>query len=146
MKEGIYLRNKDEVFIDCGLKPTDKKRNILLPILLFPVFPSLYKFSDSIKKEVRENQNNICADTGIKCRKLEIHHKLPQCMGGSDKLENAVGLAGEKEKIDAHEKWDRITIDTGIMFGGETIDKATPNMIKDFKKWIKFCTRFKNNK
>lgn len=27
MKEGLYLRNKDEVFIDCGLKPKQKGYN-----------------------------------------------------------------------------------------------------------------------
>jgi hypothetical protein len=27
MKEGLYLRNKDEVFIDCGLKPKQKGFN-----------------------------------------------------------------------------------------------------------------------
>lgn len=142
MKEGLYQHNKEEVFRECGLKPSNKRIRVLESILLFPLFPLLYKFSDYVKKEVREEQHNICADTGIKCRKLEIHHKLPQCMGGSDKIENAVGLAGEKEKIDAHEKWDRMTIDSGVMFGGETIDKASPDMIKDFKKWRKFCTRF----
>jgi len=27
MKEGLYLRNKKEVFKDCGLKPKDRKHN-----------------------------------------------------------------------------------------------------------------------
>ena len=47
MKEGLYLRNKDEVFIDCGLKPKQKGynchhelfRNDLKTHKLHPDFP-----------------------------------------------------------------------------------------------------------
>lgn len=81
-----------------------------MPLLLDVCF---HAFSKEIKKQVREEQGGICAVSGQKAR-LEIHHRVPQCKGGSDRKENAVGLAGEKSPIDVHEKFDRLAIDNNL--------------------------------
>jgi len=72
-----------------------------------------FAFSKEVKKQVREEQDNTCAVTG-KRGKLEIHHRVPQCKGGSDRIENAVGLLGERSGNDIHEKYDRLALDQGL--------------------------------
>lgn len=81
-----------------------------MPLLLKVEF---HAFSKEIKKKVREEQGGICAISGQKT-KLEIHHRVPQCKGGSDRKENAVGLAGERSREDIHEKYDRLAIDQNL--------------------------------
>ncbi len=81
-----------------------------MPLLLGVEF---HAFSKEIKKRVREEQGNCCAVTGEKGR-LEIHHRVPQCKGGSDRIENAVGLLGERSSEDVHEKYDRLAIDKNL--------------------------------
>jgi len=81
-----------------------------MPLLLKVEF---HAFSKEIKKQVREEQGGICAISGQKAR-LEIHHRVPQCKGGSDRIENAIGLAGERSQEDIHEKYDRLAIDQNL--------------------------------
>ena len=81
-----------------------------MPLLLDVCF---HAFSKEIKKQVREEQGNICAVSGQRGR-LEIHHRVPQCKGGSDRKENAVGLLGERSGNDVHEKYDRLAIDQNL--------------------------------
>ena len=64
---------------------------------------SLLAFPKELKKRVREEQKGVCADCGEKPKKLEIHHIIPQSMGGSDTRDNAVGLCP-----DCHDKWDEL--------------------------------------
>lgn len=67
-------------------------------------------FSRSIKKQVRKEQNNCCAECGEKTRRLETHHIQPSCKGGADTRENAVGLCRPCHIIyDRHafEKYER---------------------------------------
>lgn len=64
----------------------------------------------SVKETVRIEQDNICADCGVKVRKLEIHHRVPRCQGGTSERCNLIGLCGEKNN-DCHEKWDRLALD-----------------------------------
>lgn len=132
--------------VENGYRPSgetqSKFRRILTTAILLPIFPAVGAFSKEVKRQVRQDQHNICAETGIQTRKLEIHHQLPQCMGGSDRIENAIGLAGEKDKIDAHEKYDRLAIDNGIMFNGKPISEAEPSQIKNQNKWQQACHRF----
>ena len=81
-----------------------------MPLLLNVCF---HAFSKEIKKQVREEQGGICAISGQKAR-LEIHHRVPKCKGGSDRIENAIGLAGERSGNDVHEKYDRLAIDQNL--------------------------------
>lgn len=64
----------------------------------------------SVKEIVRHDQDNICADCGIKVRKLEVHHIVPKCQGGTNERFNLIGLCGEQYN-DCHEKWDRLALD-----------------------------------
>lgn len=81
-----------------------------MPLLLKVEF---HAFSKEIKKQVREEQGGKCAVTGISGA-LEIHHRVPQCRNGSDRIENAVGLLGERSGNDIHEKYDRLALDQGL--------------------------------
>jgi len=62
---------------------------------------SFLAFSKELKKQVRKEQKGVCADCGEKPKKLEIHHIIPQSMGGSDTRDNAVGLCPN-----CHQEWD----------------------------------------
>lgn len=71
-------------------------------------------FSKEVKREIREEQEGICAVSHQRVDLLEIHHRYPQCKGGSDKKINGVGLAGENcytvygiLSEDVHEYLDR---------------------------------------
>ena len=81
-----------------------------MPLLLKVEF---HAFSKEIKKQVRQEQEGKCAVTGLR-GSLEIHHRLPMCKGGSDRIENAVGLLGERSGNDIHEKYDRLAIDNNL--------------------------------
>jgi hypothetical protein len=73
---------------------------------------SLLAFSKKLKEQVRREQKGICADCGRKPKKLEIHHIIPQSMGGPDTRDNAVGLCPE-----CHDKWDALAFLKGIFYG-----------------------------
>ena len=72
---------------------------------------SFLAFSEELKKQVRKEQKGICADCGGKPKKLQIHHIIPQSMGGSDTRDNAVGLCPE-----CHDKWDMLAFLKGIFY------------------------------
>jgi len=55
-------------------------------------------FGAKIRKEVIQRQGGKCYDCGEKAR-LQIHHRLPQSMGGEDILSNAVGLCQTCHKV-----------------------------------------------
>jgi len=101
-----------------------------MPLLLNVCF---HAFSKEIKKQVREEQGGICAISGQKAR-LEIHHRVPQCKGGSDRIENAIGLAGERSGNDVHEKYDRLAIDQNLFLHPDgrlvTRDEMPPECFK----------------
>jgi ssDNA-binding Zn-finger/Zn-ribbon topoisomerase 1 len=73
---------------------------------------SFLAFPKELKQQVRREQKGICADCGGKPKKLEIHHIIPQSMGGSDTRDNAVGLCPE-----CHDKWDALAFLKGIFYG-----------------------------
>lgn len=131
--------------VENGYRPSgetqSKFRKTLTAILLLPIMPTSLAFSSELKQRVREKQDHTCPETGIKTR-LEIHHQLPQTFGGSDKEVNAIGLAGERDRIDAHEKYDRLVLQEGIMYDGRPINQADPEQIKDRKKWERACHKF----
>jgi 5-methylcytosine-specific restriction endonuclease McrA len=58
-------------------------------------------FSRRLKEEIRKKQDNVCASCGKKVKKLQIHHIIPQSMGGPDTEDNAVGLCPN-----CHQEWD----------------------------------------
>jgi len=94
----------------------EKERIITIVELGFMAF-SLYAisflaFPKELKKQVRREQKGICADCGRKPKKLEIHHIIPQSMGGADTRDNAVGLCPE-----CHEKWDELAFLKKIFYG-----------------------------
>jgi len=61
-------------------------------------------FSLELKKKIRKEQEGRCAWCGKKTKKLQIHHIIPQRMGGADTKENAVGLCE-----DCHRYWDQLS-------------------------------------
>jgi len=71
---------------------------------------SLLAFPKELKQQVRKEQKGVCADCGEKPKKLEIHHIIPQSMGGKDTRDNAVGLCP-----DCHDKWDELA-KKGVFF------------------------------
>ena len=79
-----------------------------------------FSFPKEVKRTVRQEQDNICFSCGEKVKEVEVHHRLPQCLGGSDRVENAVGLCsgehgkGENSPDDCHEKFDRLAIDSNL--------------------------------
>lgn len=69
---------------------------------------------------VREAQEYRCADCGRECDhnngdKLEVHHIVPECRGGTDDEDNLVGLCGP-EGNNCHEKWDKLAFEKGEYF------------------------------
>ena len=88
-----------------------ESENSHIPILRNIEF---FAFGKEIKRQTRTEQDNICAMTGIKSRRLDVHHRLPVCKGGSDRIENAIGVLGEKDVQDVHEKYDRLAVDHNL--------------------------------
>ena len=82
----------------------------MIPILrlsmnaLFLYTLSFLAFSRKIKQQVIKEQKGRCDYCGIKPKKLEIHHIIPKRMGGSDEINNAVGLCPN-----CHQLWDELT-------------------------------------
>lgn len=73
-------------------------------------------FSGRIKREVRELQDGKCHACGCTpCGCLPIHHRVPQCMGGGDGIDNAVGLCGEDDN-NCHGKADEAALQRGIIY------------------------------
>jgi 5-methylcytosine-specific restriction endonuclease McrA len=67
---------------------------------------SFCAFPEWLKKLIRKEQGNCCDWCGKKVKKLQIHHIIPQSMGGSDGKNNAVGLCN-----DCHKFWDKETLE-----------------------------------
>ncbi|MCX8009229.1 MAG: HNH endonuclease [Patescibacteria group bacterium] len=84
---------------------------------------SQFAFSVELKKQIREEQNKCCADCGKK-GKIQIHHIVPQHMGGSDERANGVGLCA-----DCHKKWDKLA-ESGTIFPGLPMAQAHQDMWK----------------
>lgn len=74
-------------------------------------FASRWAFSTALKKRVRWEQHGQCDCCPTVPRKLQIHHKIPQSMGGSDTRDNAVGLCP-----DCHEYFDKLALEAGIFY------------------------------
>lgn len=73
-------------------------------------------FSAKLKKEVRERQEGRCHACGCTpCDCLQIHHRVPQFLGGSDGIANAVGLCGENDN-GCHQIADEKAMKSGIIY------------------------------
>ncbi len=104
------------------------KKPIALGITILTVWElSRLAFSREIKDQIRQEQNGCCAACGKKC-KTQIHHIIPQGMGGSDERVNGVGLCA-----DCHKIWDEHARE-GIIYPGISIQEAKPEMWKNGKK------------
>lgn len=60
---------------------------------------SFFAFSKELKEQVRKEQEGICGMCGRRVKKLQIHHRIPQSLGGKDTRENAIGLCSSCHKI-----------------------------------------------
>jgi hypothetical protein len=90
-------------------------------------------------------QDGYCWDCGKKYNKLELHHKIPRSLYGSDNIANLVLLCGEQsgdDACDCHKNWDDLALGEGhIVFPGFSMD-ILPSIcfrdrIKEKKKKIK---------
>ena len=68
-------------------------------------------FSEGVRNRVREAQQGVCHSCQQFVGKLQIHHRVPQCMDGSDDIENAVGLCE-----DCHHEADWQALKAGVIY------------------------------
>ena len=82
-------------------------------------------FDPQTKFEIKKKQKGRCADCNRKEAYLPVHHKVPQCLGGSDNAVNAVALCGS-----CHLKWDNLAMREHIIFPGIPMNQADPAQFK----------------
>jgi hypothetical protein len=89
------------------------------------------KYSDfslrRLNKEILfDYQEGYCWDCGKKYKKLELHHKVPRSLYGSDDIANLILLCGESSgegAIDCHKNWDDLALEEGLVaFPGFSMD------------------------
>lgn len=80
-------------------------------------------FSVEMKEKIRDEQSYYCDHCGKKAR-LQVHHKIPQRLGGADIRENGVGLCES-----CHEKWDELSLE-GVIYPGIPITEAPRELYK----------------
>lgn len=64
-------------------------------------------FGRRVKEEVRQRQSNRCDCCGEEVCMLQIHHRIPRALQGSNQIENAVGVCGERDANQCHQELDR---------------------------------------
>lgn len=81
------------------------------------------EFPEEIKKDVKVSQDWRCGYCNGPCRghgysepRLEVHHIVPQSVGGPPTRENAVGLCGHGGDCNCHESFDQLYFKTGKTF------------------------------
>ena len=88
-------------------------------------------FSSGVKREVREEQDNKCAVTHKK-GKLQVHHCLPESLGGANTKINAIALSPR-----IHAMADKLAFQ-GLTYYGDITDlpdaffRNGGNPFKDF--------------
>ena len=80
-------------------------------------------FSVELKEQIRDEQSYRCDHCGKKTR-IQIHHIVPQRMGGADIRENGVGLCES-----CHEKWDELSFEN-IIYPGVPLSEAPRELYK----------------
>jgi len=83
-------------------------------------------FSRALKQEVRESQGFKCDRCGKKTKFLQVHHKVPQCLGGSDKKVNSVALCAS-----CHVEVDNEAMLEGTIYPGVFIDQVPASQFKN---------------
>lgn len=86
---------------------------MLQPNLIVEIVPlvtslglTVFAITRVLRQQIIGRQEGKCADCGQYIgNRLEIHHKLPQVLGGSNHPDNLIGLCGEGLE-DCHSKWD----------------------------------------
>lgn len=74
-------------------------------------------FSHSIRREVYRRQKGRCHSCEEHFEKLQTHHRVPHCQGGSDTIDNAVGLCPPPpEGNGCHREADELAIKAGIIY------------------------------
>ena len=97
---------------------------------------SSFSFTRETKAAIRRNFNNTCAVCGLEHPKNgQCHHDVPQCRGGSDRVENGVFVCGEHDPNDCHEILDRQSLKQGICFDGLPISRQPPEKFRN-RKWF----------
>lgn len=101
-------------------------------------------FSSKVKYEAKQRAGGRCEACGEQSNALEVHHRIPQCVGGSDHLDNAVVLCGHRRndgKQSCHEWWDAHTLNTGEIYPGvepSVIVSERPHLVKDRRRFADF--------
>jgi hypothetical protein len=83
-------------------------------------------FSRALKQEVRESQGFRCDRCGKKTKFLQVHHKVPQCLGGSDRKVNSVALCPS-----CHVEVDNEAMLEGTIYPGVFIDQVPTSQFKN---------------
>ena len=91
---------------------------------------SLLSFSHAIKKQVREEQDGQCAKCAHKPKKLQVHHRVPEAMGGAGNRQNAVGLCPPD-----HKYFDKLAVEQHIIYPNIPLSQAPDNL---FKKHLRY--------
>jgi hypothetical protein len=103
------------------------------------------RFPITVRRKAYDETNYTCEECGFEFRKrgsgkgvqgVEPHHKLPESMGGSNKRENLVVLCGPEGR-DCHEKYDKLAIDQGILWGGYTLRTVPKEWIGDMRLYCR---------
>lgn len=111
---------------------------------LLPLSGEWLAFSSQIKYEAKQRAGGKCEACGDSSHSLEVHHRIPQCVGGSDHLDNAVVLCGHRRndgKQSCHEWWDEHTFSTGDVFPGvnpAVLAEERPHMVRDRSRFRDF--------
>lgn len=79
-----------------------------------------FGFPKWVRDKVKENQHGLCASCGEYAPDMEIHHVLPHSLGGSDFINNAVGLCGPSLH-DCHDVADHLALEQGVLWDGRQI-------------------------
>lgn len=85
-------------------------------------------FSIEMRERIRQEQGYCCADCGKQGR-TQVHHIIPQRLGGADIRDNGVALCES-----CHSKWDELSFE-GTVWPGIPIEEA-PKELYDRKKLL----------
>ena len=83
-------------------------------------------FSRLLKQKIKEEQNFRCDKCGKKTKYLQVHHRVPQCLGGTDTRPNGVALCASD-----HVEADNEALLEGIIYPGIPIEHAPANLFKN---------------
>lgn len=111
-----------------------RKELLALGLIAGVIELSQYAFTAETKETIRKRQGYCCAECGKKGH-TEVHHKVPQAMGGSDEMVNGVALCPQD-----HDKWDELARE-GIIYPGIPIAEASNEQWKSLKVKEKLFAR-----